>query len=57
MGGVTVGFTIFPCIVAQVHKNPSYIECTIYSRNISLIYAEPQHKLLFRVVRGGGGDF
>ncbi len=21
------------------------------------IYAEPQHKLLFRVVRGGGGDF
>ena len=24
--------------------------------NIFPIYAEPQHKLLFRVVRGGGGD-
>jgi hypothetical protein len=22
-----------------------------------VIYAEPQHKLLFRVVRGGGDDF
>ncbi len=34
----TVGFTIFLCILALVHKNSSYVEYTIYSRNILLIY-------------------
>jgi hypothetical protein len=34
----TVGFTIFPYTVGLVCKIPSYVECTRYSRNISLIY-------------------
>ncbi len=33
-------FTIFPTIVAPVHKNQSCVECTIYSRDISLIYVK-----------------
>jgi hypothetical protein len=33
----TVGFTFFPYIVGLVHKTPSYIECTRYSCNTSLI--------------------
>ncbi len=34
----TAGFTIFPYILGLVCKNPSYVECTRYSLNISLIY-------------------
>ncbi len=36
----TVGFTIFPNIVALVHKISLHVECTRDSRNISLIYLE-----------------
>ncbi len=39
--GLIVGFTFFPSFVALVvHKNPSYVECTRYSRNILLIYVQ-----------------
>jgi hypothetical protein len=33
---------VFPSFVALVHKNPLYIECTIYSRNITLVYVKVQ---------------
>jgi hypothetical protein len=33
----TVGFTFFASLVALVHKNQSYVECTRCSRNISLL--------------------
>ena len=36
----TVGFTIFPNIVALVHKISLHVECARDSRNISLIYLE-----------------
>jgi hypothetical protein len=38
----TVGFTFFPYVIALVRKNPSYIECTRYSRNILLIFIKVQ---------------
>ncbi len=38
----TVGFSQIRDIVALVHKNPSYVEYTRYSRNISLIYLKVQ---------------
>ncbi len=39
----TVVFTISPHIVAPVHKNQSYVECAIYSHDISLIYVKVQY--------------
>jgi hypothetical protein len=30
-----VGFTFFPSLVALVHKNPSYVECTRYLQYIA----------------------
>ena len=39
----TVGFTIFPYIVALVHKNSLHVECTRNICNISLIYVEVQY--------------
>ena len=38
-----VGFSRNRDSVAPVHKNPSYVECTIYIRNISLIYVKVQY--------------
>jgi hypothetical protein len=37
-----VGFSQNRDIVALVHKNPLYIECTRYSHNILLIYGKEQ---------------
>ncbi len=37
-GGDYSGLCIFPSFIALVHENPSFVECTRYSRNISLIY-------------------
>ena len=34
----TVGFTIFPCIMALVNKNQSYVECTYFSTKPTVIF-------------------
>ncbi len=38
--GITMGLTVSPSLVALVHKNLLYVECTRFSRNISLIYVQ-----------------
>jgi hypothetical protein len=39
-GGDYSGLYVFPSFVALVNKNPLYVECTRYSRNILLIYVK-----------------
>ena len=51
--------SMYVCMYVSMYRleNSNFSKVPECCLSLSEIYAEPQHKLLFRVVRGGGGDF